>query len=116
MACELKPSIPLVGEHGIPVHDELDLCRVLDPHAQGVAAVPPWGEVHSDRVAMAREGYAEELRFTGRIRGAAVVKAFATVPREHFLGPGPVARSEPDEPGRVLENWVDTTSASSRPH
>jgi protein-L-isoaspartate(D-aspartate) O-methyltransferase len=88
-ARELKPSIPLVGEHGIPVHDELDLCRVLDPHAQGVAAVPPWGEAHSDRVAMARQGYAEELRFTAPIRGAAVVKAFATVPREHFLGPGP---------------------------
>jgi GNAT superfamily N-acetyltransferase len=26
----LKPSIPMVGEHGIPIRDELDLCRVFD--------------------------------------------------------------------------------------
>jgi GNAT superfamily N-acetyltransferase len=26
-ARERKPSIPTVGEHGIPIHDELDLCR-----------------------------------------------------------------------------------------
>jgi protein-L-isoaspartate(D-aspartate) O-methyltransferase len=38
---------------------------------------------------MARQSYAEELRCTAPIRGAAVVRAFATVPREHFLGPGP---------------------------
>ena len=28
-ARELKPTIPLLGEHGIPLHDELDLCRIL---------------------------------------------------------------------------------------
>src|SRR5271166_4800355 len=33
-ARKLKLSIPLVGEHANPVHDELDLCRVLDPGAQ----------------------------------------------------------------------------------
>jgi len=39
----LKPSIPAVGEHGIPIHDELDLCRVLDPDAaHGGSFLPPW--------------------------------------------------------------------------
>jgi protein-L-isoaspartate(D-aspartate) O-methyltransferase len=88
-ARKLKPSIPVVGEHGIPVHDELDLCRVLDPNAQDVPALPPWSELRPDPIAVARHGYAEELRFTAPIRNVAVIKAFATVPREHFLGPGP---------------------------
>ena len=85
----LKPSIPLVGEHGIPLHDELDLCRVLDPRAQNVSVPPPWGKLQRDPVAAARRGYAEELRCTVPIHNAAVVKAFATVPREQFLGHGP---------------------------
>ena len=33
--------------------------------------------------------YAEELRFTAKVGSRAVVKAFASVPRERFLGPGP---------------------------
>lgn len=37
----------------------------------------------------ARRCYAEELRFTARVTAPAVVEAFAAVPREHFLGPGP---------------------------
>ena len=37
----------------------------------------------------ARQHYAEELRFTANLRSRAVVDAFATVPRERFLGPGP---------------------------
>jgi GNAT superfamily N-acetyltransferase len=41
-ARELKPTIPTVGEAGIPVHDELDLCRVLSPAARDVALLPPW--------------------------------------------------------------------------
>jgi protein-L-isoaspartate(D-aspartate) O-methyltransferase len=88
-ARKLKPSIPLVGQHGIAVHDEFDLCLVLDPGAQDVAAPPPWRTLPPDPIAAARQAYAEELRFTAPIRNAAVVKAFATVPREHFLGPGP---------------------------
>jgi len=28
-ARQIKPSIPLVGEHGIPIRDELDLCFCL---------------------------------------------------------------------------------------
>jgi protein-L-isoaspartate(D-aspartate) O-methyltransferase len=38
----------------------------------------------------ARRSYAEELRAVALIRpGDAVIEAFATVPRERFLGPGP---------------------------
>jgi protein-L-isoaspartate(D-aspartate) O-methyltransferase len=37
----------------------------------------------------ARRWYAEELRFTARVSSRAVIEAFATVPRERFVGPGP---------------------------
>ncbi|MBV8132072.1 MAG: GNAT family N-acetyltransferase [Alphaproteobacteria bacterium] len=108
-ARKLKPSIPLVGEHRIPIHDELDLCRVLDPGA-GEITMPPWSEPCSDPVAAARQGYAEELRFTAPIRDAAVVRAFATVPREHFLGPGPWRILSPM---RSAEYWT-TENADPR--
>lgn len=42
-ARKLKPSIPTVGEYGIPMHDELDLCRVLGPGVVTSAFPrPPW--------------------------------------------------------------------------
>jgi GNAT superfamily N-acetyltransferase len=41
-ARKLKPSIPIVGEAGVPVHDELDLCRVLFPAARDVPLRPRW--------------------------------------------------------------------------
>jgi len=47
-ARRLKPSIPVIGEHGIPLHDELDLCRALGPDRPDVAALPPWSRAHSD--------------------------------------------------------------------
>ena len=37
----------------------------------------------------ARQHYAEELRFTAKLGSRVIVHAFATVPRERFLGPGP---------------------------
>jgi protein-L-isoaspartate(D-aspartate) O-methyltransferase len=40
-------------------------------------------------IAAARRWFAEELRHVARLRSAAVEHAFATVPREHFAGPGP---------------------------
>jgi protein-L-isoaspartate(D-aspartate) O-methyltransferase len=40
-------------------------------------------------VRTARQLYAEELRFTAHVSSRSVIKAFATVPREHFVGPGP---------------------------
>jgi len=36
-----------------------------------------------------RSWYAEELRYAAGVKSAAVVRAFATVPRERFAGPGP---------------------------
>ena len=42
-ARRLKPSIPTVGEYGIPIRDELDLCRVLDTRiARRELSRPPW--------------------------------------------------------------------------
>ena len=38
---------------------------------------------------LARQFYAEELRAVANLQSEAVVRAFAKVPREHFLGPGP---------------------------
>ncbi|HUB47120.1 MAG TPA: methyltransferase domain-containing protein [Acetobacteraceae bacterium] len=40
-------------------------------------------------LAQVRAWYAEELRATSPVNAEAVVRAFATVPRERFLGPGP---------------------------
>jgi GNAT superfamily N-acetyltransferase len=43
-ARKLKPSIPTVGEYGIAMRDELDLCRVLYARITGREVfVPPWG-------------------------------------------------------------------------
>jgi protein-L-isoaspartate(D-aspartate) O-methyltransferase len=41
------------------------------------------------RIDAARHFYAEELRFVAHVAGEAVIRAFASVPRERFLGPGP---------------------------
>ena len=43
----------------------------------------------ADRVAAARGYYAEDLRFKTRMNSVALFEAFATVPRERFVGPGP---------------------------
>jgi protein-L-isoaspartate(D-aspartate) O-methyltransferase len=43
----------------------------------------------SDAIACARRAYAEELLFTTHMRSPALLAAFASVPRERFLGPGP---------------------------
>jgi protein-L-isoaspartate(D-aspartate) O-methyltransferase len=40
-------------------------------------------------IAHARRWFAEELRHTAHVQSPAVVEAFATVPREHFVGPEP---------------------------
>jgi len=42
-----------------------------------------------DPIEEARQRYAEELRFTAKLRSRAVIDAFATVPRERFFAPGP---------------------------
>jgi protein-L-isoaspartate(D-aspartate) O-methyltransferase len=38
---------------------------------------------------LSRQYYAEELRAVANLQSEALVRAFAKVPREHFLGPGP---------------------------
>jgi protein-L-isoaspartate(D-aspartate) O-methyltransferase len=43
----------------------------------------------TDPVAAARQFYAEELRFLAQISCPVLFAAFATVPRERFVGPGP---------------------------
>jgi GNAT superfamily N-acetyltransferase len=42
VARKLKPTIPLFGEHGIQLHDELDLCRILGTAAEEVPVPAPW--------------------------------------------------------------------------
>jgi protein-L-isoaspartate(D-aspartate) O-methyltransferase len=51
----------------------------------------------------ARQRYAEELRFTAQVGSRAVVEAFAMVPRERFLGPGPWRVLSPMA---MLEYWT----------
>ena len=41
-----------------------------------------------DKIREARRWFAEELRFVARVNSAKVVDAFATVPRERFVGQG----------------------------
>lgn len=36
-----------------------------------------------------RERYAEEFAYTAHLTSSAVIRAFARVPRERYLGPGP---------------------------
>jgi protein-L-isoaspartate(D-aspartate) O-methyltransferase len=67
----------------------------------------------ADRIEAARRFYAEELRFVARVETDAVIRAFASVPRENFLGPGPWLvmgddrtywRTPDDDPAHVYHN------------
>src|SRR5262249_19149682 len=66
------------------------------------------GSDHS--IEEARHRFADELRFTARVRSPNVVAAFAAVPREHFVGPGPWRILSPMDPS---EYW---TTDDARPH
>lgn len=46
-----------------------------------------------------RRFYSEEIRFTGNVHSPALVEAFARVPREKFLGPGPWEIASPEMRG-----------------
>jgi protein-L-isoaspartate(D-aspartate) O-methyltransferase len=48
-----------------------------------------------------RNYYAEELRAVANLQSESLVRAFAKVPRERFLGPGPWRILTPSEPGSV---------------
>ncbi len=77
-------------------------------------------------LAQLRAWYAEELRFAGPVESEAVVRAFASVPRERVLGPGPwQSRSDanrgdgyrftPDaDPRHVYRDVLFALSASRR--
>jgi protein-L-isoaspartate(D-aspartate) O-methyltransferase len=53
-------------------------------------------EMSDDSIREARRRFAEELRFVARVSDPRVVEAFASVPRERFVGPGPL---------RILSFW-----------
>ena len=57
----------------------------------------------ADSVEQVRRWYAEELRFTARVSSPSVVDAFATVPRERFVGPGPWLIKSPMN---LAEYWM----------
>jgi protein-L-isoaspartate(D-aspartate) O-methyltransferase len=63
-----------------------------------------------DPVVVARRSYAEELRFTAHIHAPAVCAAFAAVPRERFVGPGPWRVRSPMD---MAEYWT-TADADPR--
>jgi protein-L-isoaspartate(D-aspartate) O-methyltransferase len=55
-----------------------------------IVTSPAKGNQMSSELAAIRRWYAEGLRLRGRVqRNLAVIEAFAVVPRERFLGPGP---------------------------
>ena len=61
-------------------------------------------------VRTARQLFAEELRFIANITSRSVVNAFARIPREHFVGPGPWRIKSPLR----LEDYWTTADANPR--
>jgi protein-L-isoaspartate(D-aspartate) O-methyltransferase len=61
-------------------------------------------------IAAARHWFAEELRHVARVRSSAILHAFATVPREHFAGPGPWRLLSPS----YLQDYWTTEDADPR--
>jgi protein-L-isoaspartate(D-aspartate) O-methyltransferase len=57
----------------------------------------------ADPITEARHWYAEELRFTAKVGSRAVTDAFATVPRERFVGAGPWRVKSPM---RIQDYWT----------
>jgi protein-L-isoaspartate(D-aspartate) O-methyltransferase len=54
-----------------------------------------------------RRAYAEEVRAVAHLESSAIVEAFARVPREEFLGPGPWLVARPLEPGDPYRTTAD---------
>jgi protein-L-isoaspartate(D-aspartate) O-methyltransferase len=59
--------------------------RVLTSAGEGGLA----GGKAAPMIEQIRRYYAEEIRAVSNVQTPAIVEAFATVPREHYLGPGP---------------------------
>ena len=60
-----------------------------------------------------RRFYAEELRFAANISSTALLDAFARIPREHFLGPGPWKIASVDL-GLGGTTYIETRDADPR--
>jgi protein-L-isoaspartate(D-aspartate) O-methyltransferase len=90
-----RPSSPELWEQ-IPAGVQ-DYIRALE--AQVLPDVRPSSPPLSRDLEARRRLYAEELRAASNLRSAALVQAFATVPREQFLGPGPWQIAAPTPPG-----------------
>jgi protein-L-isoaspartate(D-aspartate) O-methyltransferase len=58
-------------------------------------------------LAAVRAWYAQELRYAAAVQSPAVVRAFATVPRERFLGPGPWQICTGDGPNKYWSTEDD---------
>jgi protein-L-isoaspartate(D-aspartate) O-methyltransferase len=56
-----------------------------------------------------RRFYAEEIRFSGNVHSTAVIEAFARVPREKFLGPGPWEIASPEIRGLSAAGGMQTS-------
>jgi protein-L-isoaspartate(D-aspartate) O-methyltransferase len=61
-----------------------------------------------------RRFYAEEIGAVAGIRSRALIQAFATVPREHFLGPGPWKLGSLDFGMNLVPRYVSTEDADPR--
>jgi protein-L-isoaspartate(D-aspartate) O-methyltransferase len=61
--------------------------KVVDAEASSNIVRPPTSPDES--LARVRQWFAEELRFVSNLGSRGLVDAFATVPRERFVGPGP---------------------------
>src|ERR1700722_9009446 len=94
--------------HGSPVRRTASAICAMHSRAcwasatSGAPRPMPWPRwpVSNSNLAAARRWFAEELRYVSRVRSPSVIKAFASVAREHFAGAGPwrllspMARSE----------------------
>jgi protein-L-isoaspartate(D-aspartate) O-methyltransferase len=56
-----------------------------------------------------RRFYAEEVRWCAGLKTAALVEAFARVPREQFLGPGPWRVASPEAIGAAATRYTETS-------
>ena len=65
----------------------------------------------TDPLEYARRAYAEELKYSAGVESPAVVEAFARVPRERFLGPGPWRLISPMRMGGY---WTTPDAAPER--
>ena len=57
-----------------------------------------------------RQFYAEEIRAVSNLQTPGLIKGFATVPREKFLGPGPWQIVKPDAAGSNVGGLIQTSS------